>query len=271
MSGFWRSLFGGAAAQPALTEDQATYRRALIIALLDGDYSDADRRKIEAIAARLNLPPAVEVQLFAEVAQEEARHAVLAALEDGRLYADEEAHLTRFFQQLGATVTFDDTITSMMNKARLLAKTASPDQPLPILDTRLMLAVGERVHFQADVTRLEIRTKTTRVNYSGPTVSIPIIKGVRWRMGSMAFSAMSKDELTPLDRGTLYLTGDRLLFAGVRQHTTIKYPAVVSFNVYTDGLSVAKGTGREQYFTGEADFEVAGAMLERLLTASRSM
>jgi len=41
----------------------------------------------------------------------------------------------------------------------------------------------------------------------------------------------------------------------------------VKFTVFSDGLRIEKDTGRDQYFVGEGDLEVLGAVLERLLTA----
>jgi hypothetical protein len=74
--------------------------------------------------------------------------------------------------------------------------------------------------------------------------------------------------VTQLDSGTLYITSKRLLF-DVPKNTTIALSKIVHFTVFSDGLRIEKDTGRDQYFVGEGDLEVVGAVLERVITASR--
>ena len=57
-----------------------------------------------------------------------------------------------------------------------------------------MLASGEVAHFRAQsVTHKEMRTVTKRLNYSGPVASVQLMKGVRWRIGSVAVNRVTQD------------------------------------------------------------------------------
>src|SRR6202022_3618842 len=104
----------------------------------------------------------------------------------------------------------------------------------------------------------EMRTVTTRYQYSGPTVRLPITKHFSWRRGSIAEHQIKQDTLTALDQGTLFITNKRLLFHGKKKTTTAALKKVIAFTVYADGLKIEKDSGKPQYYLGSADLEVVG-------------
>jgi hypothetical protein len=55
-------------------------------------------------------------------------------------------------------------------------------------------------------THNEIRKQTRSYRYSGPTASINIVKGLRWRFGQVSVQRITRDVMTQLDSGTLYVT-----------------------------------------------------------------
>jgi hypothetical protein len=107
------------------------------------------------------------------------------------------------------------------------------------------------------------------VNYGGPTLSIPIYKGLRWRMGSIAVSRVTQDVLTQIDTVDFYLTNKRVFLQGGRKNTTVALKKIVHFTVYSDGLQIEKDTGKDIYLVGESDWELAGACLEAVASAIR--
>lgn len=83
---------------------------------------------------------------------------------------------------------------------------------LPVYDVPLTLQRGEQCHFVSRASWHELRTRTVRVDYAGPTASIRICKGVRYRVGSITPRRITKEELTHIDDGTVYITSKRIIF-----------------------------------------------------------
>lgn len=57
------------------------------------------------------------------------------------------------------------------------------DGDLPSLAVPILLKRGELCHFAGPADHYQLKTVTKRMNYGGPTASIKIMKGVRWRVG----------------------------------------------------------------------------------------
>jgi hypothetical protein len=100
------------------------------------------------------------------------------------------------------------------------------------------------------VSHHRIKTVTKRINYSGPAASIKIMKGVRWRVGSIAVQRMTTDVMTQLDNGSLYVTSARLFFDGEKKNTSIPLGKITNFTVFKDELQIEKETGPDEYFLG---------------------
>lgn len=76
------------------------------------------------------------------------------------------------------------------------------------------------------------------------------------------FNVWTADVLLEVDRVEPYLTNKRLLLRGDRKNTSVPLGKVVHFTVFTDGIQVEKGSGKDVYLLGEADWELFGACLE---------
>jgi hypothetical protein len=90
----------------------------------------------------------------------------------------------------------------------------------------------------------ETRTRTVRIDYHGTSGSIRICKGLRYRVGSVSTSRVTRDELTEIDRGTIYVTNKRLIFSGTKKNTTMRLSTILSFEPYSDGLLLEKTSGK---------------------------
>ena len=141
---------------------------------------------------------------------------------------------------------------------------------LPSIAVSLMLQRGEVCHLAATgVVHKEMRVVTKRVNYSGPTFSVKIVKGLRWRAGSVSVDRVSEDVLTQVDSGDFYITNKRLFFQGVRKNTSIQLAKLMQFTVYRDGLRIEKAAWKDMYVVGAGGCELAGACLDAAVLASR--
>lgn len=137
---------------------------------------------------------------------------------------------------------------------------------LPSIDSGIPLQKGEVCYWKGDCSWKELRSRTTRVNYHGPTVSVPIMKGVRYRVGSMAVGGEREQSLEHIDAGMLFITSKRLFFDGAAKNTTITYKSMVRVGVFPGGFEAEKQTGRSPYLFLQADQHRGSAIASRALS-----
>jgi DNA helicase HerA-like ATPase len=78
--------------------------------------------------------------------------------------------------------------------------------------------------------------RSWRSVYGGP--SIRVAKGLSFRFGQSGGVSESHDELRPVDRGTLVVTTQRLVFLGSQRTTSTALPKIIEIKPYSDGLQV---------------------------------
>ena len=111
---------------------------------------------------------------------------------------------------------------------------------------------------------------TKRINDSGPSGRIRIMRGLSWRYGSVSVQRVTKEELRQLDSGVLYITNKRLLFNGAAKNANTPFKKIIHFTLYKDGLQIEKETGRDQFYLGAGDLEVVSGVLEAALQKAQS-
>jgi hypothetical protein len=111
-----------------------------------------------------------------------------------------------------------------------------------------MLNDSEEVYHRVSTTWHQ--TRVNNYTFAGPSISIPIIKGVRYRIASYDFAR--REAITPLSSGILYITSKRLLFAGESRNTSINLSRIVNLQIYKGALEVQKNTGKPDLFSMEA-------------------
>jgi hypothetical protein len=136
---------------------------------------------------------------------------------------------------------------------------------LPTIDVPISLGKQEECYFQTHAEWHEQRTVTQRINYRGTTASIRIMKGVRYRVGSIKPQRITSEEYKLLDSGTLYLTNKRIIFTGRLKNSTISLTKVLSFTPYSDGVEISKDTGRPPLFKFSSNNELFPLIMSRLL------
>ena len=91
---------------------------------------------------------------------------------------DEEAHVVALAKALGVTIKHDESTAALVARFRLMGQIE--DGVFPSVDVPILLQRGEVCHFSGAAAHQKIKTVTKRINYSGPTASIKIMKGIRW-------------------------------------------------------------------------------------------
>jgi len=136
---------------------------------------------------------------------------------------------------------------------------------IPTVDVSIHLQRKELCYFTTDADWLEMRRQTRRIRYGGPTARIKICKGVYWRMGDVAVQRVSRDVLTPIDKGTLYLTNKRLLFTGQMRNKVIRLNRILDFTQHLDGVMIEKDRGRSPFLEFGDNIEIFCACLARAI------
>ena len=256
----------GSALERAVVE---TYKRTMTEALSDGKFTTDERERLTETARNLGMDEHLRAQIYATAARGAVQAAFSAAIADRRYAGREEAAVQELATALGATIAHDEKTDALIRRFKLLGQVE--DGVLPVVAVPLLLQRNEICHFAAvGILHKEMRTVTKRVNYSGPTASIRIMKGVRWRVGSVSVDRITQDVLTQVDAGDFYLTSKRLLFQGARKNTAVALGKVIQFTVFSDGLQVEKGSGKDLYLVGQADWELAGACLDAAAREARA-
>lgn len=113
----------------------------------------------------------------------------------------------------------------------------------------------------------EQRTHTTKINYSGVTSSIRIMKGVYWRSGSVKPMNEKTTQLETIHTGRLLLTNKRLVVIDDNGSTSqVMYSGINNIVPYSDAIGVMKSRGKDVYLTGNFDTEIVAIYLLRLVT-----
>ncbi len=242
------------------------FKKAAEIAFSDGQLSESEKIYLGKLGEELRLP-------YATVRDECSSQAgtILQAefdkIAESRRYSPaHEAHLRKRAGKLGmANLSLGPDATRQFARFRVLWEVENGQ--LPVIDCGLNLQKGEVCHTMFATKWLEIRSRTTRVNYGGVTSRIRVARGVYLRAGSFAPQQVTKDELTEIDQGTAFITNKRLIFDGGRANKVIRHSALLGFEVFSDALKLEKATGRSPYLAFDGDIEMIAAVLGAAMAA----
>ena len=137
---------------------------------------------------------------------------------------------------------------------------------LPVVsETRLQLQRGETCHYAAPCEWWEFRKRTKRIDYHGPVASVQLMKGLRYRAGSITPHFERESVLVQIDTGTLYITDKRLFFDGHEKNSTVTWRSVAAVAAFDGGIEIEKQTGRSPFLKLQEQPERAAALATRLL------
>jgi len=238
---------------------RSAYKTAIQAAFGDGQISSEEWNRLEALKTALALPDNIHAEVYGPLAKAAFTNAVNEAAADRRLSPSEVTSLAALAKALHVDITFDHHTSRQLDKFARYWRIENGD--IPTLDVPITLQRNEVAYWRGTVAWHEIRRRTTRVGFSGPTISIPIVKGVRWRFASFALHRITKDELTFIDKGTLYVTNKRVIFDGALKNTTIRYSSLIGFQLFSDAVILDKATGKSPHLLLEDDPEDLAVIL----------
>jgi hypothetical protein len=141
---------------------------------------------------------------------------------------------------------------------------------LPTIDNaqaevNIVFKEGEVLHWAVAADMMKRKKVTTKVNYGGFTGSVKIMKGVRYRVGSMNIGSVSKEILDREDSGIFYVTNQRLGYLGYRKQFSFPFKKIGSLELRPDGLHIFKDDKEAPYILEMTDYELALAVISFLL------
>jgi hypothetical protein len=97
----------------------------------------------------------------------------------------------------------------------------------------------------------------------GTSISIPIVKGVRYRVGSGSIRTEKKWQATA--RGRLLVTDKALVFEGGDKNERITWTQVANIESFLDGFIIAKRSGPPRTYVATSPDPKFAAVIELML------
>jgi len=236
------------------------FRQHVSTVLQDSVLTEDEWQELKAAAADIGLTFERAVEIYREAADHIIEQRVAEALEDGWLTPSED----RALAAVAADLKVDIRLLPQMEQALLRAKHSwgIAHLPLPVVASPLGLQKGEVAHMWVTAEALEERQRTRAVSFAGPTISIPIVKGVRYRMGRYNVGRETYQYSHSHGFGTLVVTNKRLIFAGSRSFTA-RHANILDVEGYSDGVRVTRTSGKPLTYIYGADNRDFGVVLAR--------
>lgn len=124
---------------------------------------------------------------------------------------------------------------------------------------------NEKLHFGCVAELRKLKKVTNQVRYRGLSASIKIMKGVRYRLGSIKFESKTREFLNVEDEGYLYITNQRIGFIGKGKQFSLTFNKIIAFELTVNGMYIFKEGKESPYIVGVEDYDVPLSMLSLIL------
>lgn len=245
------------------TVARRVYGASVRDAMADGRLSADERAFLDGLQSQLMLNHDLAQQIFSAEAHARMDRQFKGAIADQRLSPAEDQEIAAIARSLGIVMETDARTQRDLQRMRLLWQIENGN--VPTIEPDINLYKKEKCYFTVAAEWLEHRKRTRSIRYSGPAVSLRIMKGVYWRAGSAKVQRVTEEVLEPVDSGRLYITDRRLIFRGQRKNTTIRHNRILAFTPYQDGVLIEKNSGRNPIFCFENDVDLFCVILDRAL------
>jgi len=211
----------------------------------DGELDETDRQELACMAADLALSESDIVELQQEQLIKEFQPINLRMQSVLMLTDEDQRAIQQLEKKYGAKLSLGGR-GEVLRASYILATTRRLPAPIQI---GLLLSDSEMAYHAVRTTWHQ--TRVNNYSFAGPSISIPIIKGVRYRIAS--YDVVRSEGMTPLSSGVLYVTSKRLLFAGESRNTAVILSRIINLQIFKDALKVDKSTGKSDLFSMEAE------------------
>lgn len=205
----------------------------------DKILTDEEKNEIFILAEYLNMPKEKIENIRLNVATSLLKTALNEKLSDKRLSPKEETELNEILSNLKIEKEQISTIVPKKSLDELAyAKLLwNLDNGIfyTIPNPPITLKKSEECYFALNAKLMERKIIHKGYSQRSQGISIPIVKGVRYRVGS-GRSVPIKEEITLKHPGSIYLTNLRIIFSSGSKSFEIPFSKLLTFNVYSDGI-----------------------------------
>ncbi len=244
---------------------KSEYHDTLQKFLADGKLDEDEKKQLEALTAEHGLSK----NDLGDAHKKAASLMFKNIGSDSRITDEEKKELEALMSYFGLTQNDFEFNQTTFNKFYTLALIDKGVMPTPQHSGfNIIMKKDEILHWGCSATLKKQKRITERVNYSGLTGSIKIMKGVRYRVGSIALAPQTREVMVDEDTGNFWLTNQRFGFLGSRKNFTMPYSKILSLELYKDGISIHKEGREKPFIVGLDDVEVPAAVLSAMLNKS---
>lgn len=243
---------------------QIIYKKSFEEAVEDGRISKSEEAFLDKLETTLRLPKDLAHKISSETRTAFVQNYVEQIIADQRLSPNEEQELQAIAASLNVNVRLNEQTQAQLKKLKLYW--ALENLPLPVIPPDIIIQKSETCHMRiANVHWYELRRVRQQGNYGGYRTHFKVAKGFYLNSGSHRPQSYSRDMMTLIDTGTLYLTSKRIIFTGTKKNSIIRLEKILDFTPYTDGVEIGKETGKSPTLQMQHNADLFCMMLERLL------
>ncbi|MGL4981839.1 MAG: hypothetical protein ACRC4W_03120 [Treponemataceae bacterium] len=132
----------------------------------------------------------------------------------------------------------------------------------------IKLTSDEYAYFKIDnVDWQELRKEQKSISYTGLSKTVNLGAGLRFRLGGMAPIRHTKDALTVIEEGTLYLTNKNIFLVNSFATKKIPLDKVINTVPYSDAICLQRNTGKAVFLSMNVKNSIRFSLtLEKILT-----
>lgn len=210
--------------------------------LEDSILTEEEKTEIELFASELNISSSEVEKINKTTASQIYENAVKKAIADNEVTLDEQESLEQLALKLDLDINEMQLDKSTDETYKYLVfLNALNNGYLPILEsTSIVLQRNEIAHWEVPANLLTSKVVTTGYTGGSNGVSVRIMKGVSYRVGSSR-STPIREQISIKHPGILVITNKRIVFSAPSKSFSIPFTQLISFEPYSDGLGLQKG------------------------------
>jgi len=246
----------------AKREGKGEYQEALTKFLADGKLDENEKAQLEKLAAQHGFS-----KEDLQDAHKRAASIMFKGIStDERITDEEKKELEALMGYFDLKQTDFEFNQSNFNKFYSLALIDKGILPTPQHSgLNVIFKKDEVVHWLCGATIKKQKKVTTSMSYSGLSGSVKLMKGVRYRVGSIKLAPQTREVMVDEDTGNFWMSNQRVGFLGSRKSFAFPYSKIHSFELYKDGIGIHKEGKEKPYIIGLDEVEVPAAILSAVL------
>jgi len=242
--------------------NKAAYRAHLLAAVEDGVLTEGEIATLEGGREHLGL----SVDDVRRIRVTAYKRAFEVAGADRRITGAEAKELERIRTHLGLAEGDIGRTGRDFQRLRLLGEIQDGNLPV-VTVSGLVLQKNEQPHWSEPGHLIEERVLRRRYEGGSSGVSVRIMRGVTYRVGSHRGHLVTETGNVPVSSGEFVITNKRVIFKGDRKSFSYQHDKLLGTELFADGVSLAETSGKNRLvqFDRGADTEIVGAVLSQAL------